>query len=269
MLRSLKELEKYTVTATDGDVGKVVNFLFDDEGWAVRHLVVQTGGFFNERYVLISPISFREIDWAAQSFHVALTKDKIKNAPGIDSDRPVSRQHEQDYYRYYGYPHYWGYMGPWGNGCYPALLRSGPASSTLKEQAADQDLGDSHLRSAKEVRGYGIQGSDGAIGFVEDFIVDDETWEVRYLVVDTSHWWWGQRVLVAPRWTSQVSWTQRKVFANLSREAIKNGPSWDPNSVIRREYEARLHDYYGLRGYWVQATKDAGPHLEQEGHPRG
>jgi hypothetical protein len=135
MLRSLKELEKYTVTATDGDVGKVVNFLFDDERWALRHLVVQTGGFFNERYVLISPISFREIDWAAQSFHVALTKDKIKNAPGIDTDRPVSRQREQDYYRYYGYSQYWGYMGPWGSGCYPALLRSGPASSTLNDQA--------------------------------------------------------------------------------------------------------------------------------------
>ena len=43
MLRSLKELEHYAVSATDGDVGTVVNFLFDDEHWAVRHLVVDPG----------------------------------------------------------------------------------------------------------------------------------------------------------------------------------------------------------------------------------
>jgi hypothetical protein len=112
-----------------------------------------------------------------------------------------------------------------------------------------------HLRSANEVRGYGIQGSDDAIGFVEDFIIDDETWEVRYLVVDTSHWWWGRKVLVAPGWASSVSWTQRKVFVNMTQEAIRSSPSWEPNSAIRREYEARLHNYYGLRGYWGEATQ--------------
>jgi hypothetical protein len=269
MLRSLKELERYTVTAVDGDVGSVVNFLIDDERWAVRHLVVETSGFFNGRRVLISPISFRDVDWATQTFHLALTKDKIKNGPSVDTDRPVSRQHEREYYQYYGYPYYWGYMGvgAWGIGSYPAVLGSGPTTSARPE-AADKDSGDVHLRSAKEVRGYHIQGSDDAIGFVEDFIIDDKTWEARYLVVDTSHWWWGRRVLVAPRWASRVSWTQRKVFVNLSREAIRSSPSWEPDSVIRREYEARLHDYYGLRGYWGEDTGDAErPHREVGRHP--
>jgi hypothetical protein len=244
MLRSLKELERYTVTATDGDVGTVVNFLFDDERWAIRHLVVETGDFFNERRVLISPISFRDVDWAMRTFRLALTKDKVKNSPSVDVDQPVSRQHEREYYQYYGYPYYWGYMGEgaWGAGCYPALLWSVPAPGAASENA-DHVPGAAHLRSAKEVRGYHIQGSDDSIGFVEDFIVDDETWEVRYMVVDTSHWWWGRKVLVAPHWTSRVSWAERKVIVNLTREAIKRGPSWEPNSVIRRDYEARLHDY--------------------------
>ena len=267
MLRSLKELEHYKVAATDGDVGSVVNFLFDDERWAIRHLVVQTGGFFDERRVLISPISFREVDWLTQLFHVALTKDKIKNCPSVDVDQPVSRQHERDYYRYYGYPYYWGYVGAWGMGYCPTLLGPGRASDALPDHA-DQDSGDVHLRSANEVRDYHIQGSDDAVGFVDDFIIDDDTWEVRYLVVDTSHWWWGHKVLVAPRWTTDVSWTQRKVFVNLSREEIKSSPSWDPNSVIRREYEARLHAHYGLGGYWVEDAREDHAQSHAESHPR-
>src|SRR3989339_1019822 len=104
MLRSLKDLERYTVRATDGDIGSVVNFLLDDERWIVRYLVVQAGGslFLNGRMVLISPISFRQADWSTQYFHLALTMDKVKNSPSIDVDEPVSRQHERIYYRYYG-----------------------------------------------------------------------------------------------------------------------------------------------------------------------
>ena len=220
MLRSLKELESYTVRALDGDVGKVVNFLFDDERWAIRYLVVQTGGFFQERQVLISPISFREVDWSMQRFQLGLTKDKIKHSPRVDADRPVSRQHERDYYQFYGYPCYWGSMGVGGMGYQPSLLGSGRARDALPEHS-DEEAGDAHLRSVKEVCGYHVQGSDEAIGFIADFIVDDETWDVRYLVIDTGHWWWGHKVLVAPRWASRISWEQKKVFVNLSRDASR------------------------------------------------
>ena len=252
MLRSLDELEHYTVSATDGEVGSIVDFLFDDERWAVRYLVVQTGGLLRDRRVLISPISFGAVDWSTQRFHLALSMDKIKNSPSIDVDQPVSRRHERGFHGYYGYPYYWGYMGVWGAGYCPALLGSGPGSDVLPEHG-DQDSGDVHLRSYKEVRGYHIQGSDDGIGFVADFMVDDETWEARYLVVDTSHWWWGHKVLVAPRWARTVSWAQKKVFVNLSRGDVEKSPSWEPTSVIRREYEARLHDFYGLQGYWGES----------------
>ena len=118
---------------------------------------------------------------------------EIKNSPSIDVDRPVSRQHEREYYGYYGYPYYWGYMAPWGASAYPALLAAGKRTERPVERADDKTSGDIHLRSANEVRGYHIQGSDGAIGHIEDFIVDDESWEVRYLVVDTKNWWFGKK----------------------------------------------------------------------------
>ena len=112
MLRSLKNLERYKVSATDGDIGSVVNFLIDDTRWTVRYLVVDTGGFFGGRQVLVTPISFHQVDYSEERFRLSLTMDKIKNSPSIDLDRPVSRQAERDYYGYYGYPYYWGYGYP-------------------------------------------------------------------------------------------------------------------------------------------------------------
>lgn len=251
MLRSLKDLEGYKVTATDGDVGKVVNFLFDDERWTIRYLVVDTDGVLDARRVLISPISFRRAEWAPRRFHLALTMDKIRNSPGVDTDQPVSRQHEQDYSTYYGYSYYWGFPGVWGMGADPGQLGASLASEPQIGIAPPSELpGGRHLRSAREVRGYHIQGSDDAIGHVEDYIVDDETWAIRYLVVDTSNWWFGKKVLVSPRWASRISWEDSKVHVDLSRQAIQNAPEWTATAPINREYETRLYDYHGRPVYW-------------------
>ncbi len=250
MLRSLKELEGYIVHATDGDIGNVVNFLLDDEHWTVRYLVVQTGGpiLLYGRDVLISPISFRQADWSTQRFHLALTMDKVKSSPSIDVDKPISRQHERDYYRYYGYPYYWGYSGLWGMGTDPGMLAASKWSDVPAEPA--DAPGDVHLRSARELRGYHIQGSDAAIGHVEDFIVDDASFEIRYLVIDTSNWWIGKKVLVAPLWASRVSWSENKVYVDMSRQAVKKSPEWNAGAAVNREYETRLYDYYGRPIYW-------------------
>jgi hypothetical protein len=239
----------YTVDATDGEIGKVHDFLFDDERWTVRYLVVQAGGFFDDRRVLISPVSFRDVLWFDRRFRLDLTRDKVKHSPGVDTDQPVSRRRERDYYGYYGYPCYWGTTGVWGAGYYPGSLRTASPVEAVPE-AVLRDSGNAHLRSAAAVEGYGIQGSDDGIGFVKDLIVDDETWQVRYLVVDTSHWWWGQKVLVAPNWATRISWADRKISVNLSREAIKSSPPWD-GSTVHREYEVRLHDYHQQAGYWA------------------
>lgn len=250
MLRSLKDLERYTVSASDGDIGSVVNFLVDDERWGIRHLVVETGGFFGERRVLISPISFGKADWATHRFHVALTREKVKNSPNVDLDKPVSRQHEADYYGYYGYPYYWGYPGVWGMGAYPGLLAARGVNGVPRKPQTAVAPADAHLRSASELRGYHIQGTDQEIGHLDDFIVDDETWQVRYLVIDTSNWWFGKKVLVAPHWARSISWEERVVHVDMSRDAIKNSPEWNPKAGINRKYELELHDYYGRPVYW-------------------
>jgi PRC-barrel domain len=257
MLRSLKDLERYTVNATDGEIGSVVTFLLDDQQWVVRYLVVEAVSFLDGRQVLVSPISFREAQWSTRRFHLALTMDRVRNSPSIDLDEPVSRQQEREYSRYYGYPYYWGYSGLWGMGASPGLLA---ADRWIEAPVdfVDKTSGDVHLRSAREVLGYHIQGSDAAIGHVEDFIVDDETWEVRYLVIDTSNWWFGKKVFVAPHWASRISWGERKVYMNMSREAIKRCPEWNATAAINREFEARLYDYYGRPVYWSGS-----------GHPEG
>lgn len=266
MLRSLKDLERYKVSATDGDIGDVVNFLLDDERWVVRYLVVLTSGLFDGSQVLVSPVSFRHVDWSTQRFELALSKDKVRGSPSVDTDKPVSRQHEWEYFRYYQYPYYWENSGLWGNQAHPEFLATGGW-----KDAPVENPGDVHLRSAKEVRGYHIQGTDDPIGHVADFIVDDETWEVRYLVVDTSNWWLGKKVLVAPKWASRVSWEENKVYVNLTREAIKNCPKWDATAAINREYEVRLYDYYGRPSYWdgsdlpVEATRAHDSSADPEG----
>ncbi len=248
MLRSLKDLEHYQVSATDGDIGHVVNFLFDDERWVIRYLVVSTRGLLGGHHVLISPISFREVEWLTQRFHVALTMDKIKDSPSIDVDKPVSRQHEREYHAYFGYPYYWVASGLWGTSAYSGML---PIGVGLESPfAVPEEYGDIHLRSVNEVRGYHIQGIDNAIGHVEDFIVDDQTWEVRYLVIDTSNWWFGKRVLVSPHWANRVSWETRKVHVDLSRQEIQDSPEWKPTANIDRDYEDRLHKHYGHQTYW-------------------
>ena len=246
MLRSLKDLEGYMVTASDGDIGSVADFLLDDERWVVRYLVVQTGGFLSleGRQVLISPISFREADWSSRRFRLALTSEKVKSGPSVDVDNPVSRQYEQTYNGYYGYPRYWEYDGFWGMGAHPSALSTGMWNEASPARS-NKPSGDAHLHSDKEIRGYHIQGSDEAIGHIRDCIVDDETWKVRYLVIDTSNWWLGKSVLLAPHWASRISWIERKVFVDLSRQKIKDSPEWKPGTGVNREYETRLYDYYG------------------------
>jgi sporulation protein YlmC with PRC-barrel domain len=254
MLRSVKDFEGYQVHATDGVIGTVSDCYFDDEHWAVRYLVVETGTFFSERKVLISPISFRHADPSTRQFHLALTQAKVKGSPGIELEKPISRQHERDYFRYYGWPYYWGYGGGgiWGGAVYPTML----AAQTWSEQPhAKQEGDDPHLRSAHEVVGYRIRGTDGEIGHVADLIVDDETWAIRYLVVDTRNWWLDNKVLVAPRWAERISWADHEVRLDLTRQKIKDSPAWSADLPVNREYEVRLYDYYGRPVYWQDEVK--------------
>lgn len=257
MLRDASELKGYTIKATDGDIGEAVQFFFDDEKWTIRYLVADTGGWLTGRRVLISPAALGRVDWNSRTLNVNMTRERVENSPGIDTDRPVSRQHETEYYNYYGYPYYWSGPYVWGPVAYPAYPPVAPAApagtpSAVEREAAEAKRreDDVHLRSTQEVTNYYIEASDGDIGHVEDFLIDDQSWTIRYIIVDTRNWWPGKKVLVSPEWVRSVSWNDLRVYVDLSRDKIKNAPEYDPSLPLTRDYEARLYNHYGRSEYW-------------------
>jgi len=265
MLHQTKDLQDLAIVATDGAIGDVEDFYFDDEAWAIRYLVVEAGSWLSSRKVLISPIAAGKPDWEHKKLPVSLTREQVKSSPDIDTKMPVTRQHETDYLDYYSYPYYWGGIGLWGRGGYPNMLMPGYAgygSATAARAEVDaaqartearQRDNDPHLRSCKAVVGYHIEASDGEIGHVQGMLVDDESWAIRYLVLSTSNWWLGHDVLVAPQWIKSVSWAEQTVTVDLTRDALKRAPTYDPALPLAREMEIAVYKHYGRAGYWSGA----------------
>jgi len=251
MLRSVKELIGYELQAKDGAIGRCKDFLFDDERWTIRYLVAETGSWLTGRKVLISPVSLGKPDWPSRLFPVELTKKQIEDSPGLDADAPVSRQYELKWNVYFGLPAYWAGPDIWGAGPYPSTLLMREPKPAATGTAPEEVPEESHLRSFKEVTGYYLRAADGEIGYVEDFIVDEALWLLRYMVVDTRNLLPGRKVLVAPTWVKSVDWHNRHVTVDLTVEAVKNSPEYDPAAPVNREYETRLYDYYGRPYYWL------------------
>lgn len=248
LLRSIDDLTGYGIVARDGEIGSAADYYFDDQSWTIRYLIADTGGWLFGRRVLISPMAFEKADWENKKLYLSLTKQQIEDSPGIDQDEPVSRQFEERYYRYYGWAPYWGGSGLWGAGYYPTAVPFGYYAPAVGKEEKDtpenKETGDPNLRSAKEVIGYTIMGTDDSIGNVRDFIVSDHSWEIQWIVVDTSPWWFGGNVLIHPGSIREVSWENKSVYVNLTRAQIKNSPEWNRNKPISQEYNARLLAYY-------------------------
>jgi len=254
MLRSIQSLEGFAIGATDGTIGKVKDFYFDDEAWVIRYLVVDTSSWLGGREVLVSPYSLGKPEWAESLLPANVSKNQVKESPSIESDRPVSRQYEKNYLGYYGYPYYWGGTSLWAGNYYPGfdLLEHGRDYNGymgfLKNPSADD--GDPHLRSCNAVKGYHIHATDGEIGHVDGFLVDDFTWSIRYMVVNTSNWWSGHRVLLSPEWIQRVSWAESRVDVALERQSIKEAPAYHEDEPLNRDAEMETYNHYGRKIYW-------------------
>jgi len=274
MLRDVKDMVGFAIEATDGALGHVKDFYFDDEVWVIRYLVVETGTWLLGRQVLISPYSMGEPNWRADRLPVRLTREQVRASPSIDTDKPVSRQYELNFGGYFGYPNYWGSTGLWGSGFYPWTMYTGMgngrvASERLAEQmpvhrsqhaATVSGNDDPHLRSCEAVIGYHIHARDGEIGHVLGMLVDEKSWAIRYLVINTSNWWLGHVVLVAPEWITAVSWAEGTVGVDLTRQAIKEAPRWDSSLLPDRPQEALVYQHYGRKGYWEYEKLSSLPH---------
>jgi len=236
----------YDIHATDGPIGSLDDLLFDDADWTIRWAVIDTGTWLPGRRVLLPLAALgRPQD---RSFAVDATRERVENAPGLDSDAPVSRQLETEIHAHYSWPPYWDpnysfSLGPTGAG--------GVVDRPAVDVAPDAvPAGDPHLRSTNEVTGYYVHANDGDIGHVEDFAIQEDSSIIRYLMVDTRNWWPGKVVLIAPNWLRKISWAERMVYIDLSREQIRNSPEYDPAAGIGRQYEESLHGHYGYPAYW-------------------
>ena len=249
MKRSIKSLMGYSMKETDGDIGEVEEFYFDDKTWTIRYLIVKTGNWLSGRKVLISPDVLKKPNWEKEEFPVNLTKEQIENSPDIDTDKPVSRQQEEQLSSYYPWNTYWGNEpdehGAGIFGMMPSELYESEIGEAETINYGLQPEGDRHLRSTEEVHGYTIHATDGEIGKVVDYIVDDTNWRIVFLVVETGGFLNSDKVLLSTNWITQVNWDNSIVVVNISTDEIRNSPEYDESQPVNVVYEQRLFDYYG------------------------
>lgn len=261
MLRPFDELRRYTIGAVDGDIGSVQDAYFDDASWTIRYLVVDTGSWLPGRQVLLSPRALTAIDPTGERIATNLTTQQVRDAPAVDTARPVSRQHEAELGSYYGHPAYWAGPYRWGLTPYPfATASPPPRPSEMAARGAEERRPDPHLRSVREVHGYGLAATDGSLGHVEDVLVDEASWAIRYFVVDPRSWWPGPHVVLPTEWITAVSWPERAVHVDVTREAVRSAPQYVPpdeappadvpRGPLSRDDERRLYGHYGREGYW-------------------
>lgn len=233
MKRSVNSLIDYTISAKDGELGKVSEFYFDDQTWTIRYLVVNTGTWLAERKVLIPHSAVGLTDWKSETFQVNLTMDQVRSSPDIGTKKTVSRENEMELFNHYGLQGYWGDIFNHGNvGIlpYPAMTNNTETENNSEHSKTPKVV--PHLRSTKIVEGYNIQSNDGEIGHVENYLIDDEKWNLVFFIVDTKNWLPGRKVQISPNWIKQIDWKEEKVYVNLSKESIKNSPEFDPDGLI-------------------------------------
>ena len=219
MLQNIKELYGDKLAASDGEIGHVQDFYFDDKTWVIRYLVADTGDWLGGRQVLLSPHAFGRVDRDGKTFAVNLTRQQIEASPSIERHKPVSRQYEIEYYQYYGWPAYWNGAGMWGFGGYPVLLA--PTQDEMEAHLQFQHRAEKHLQSAKAVTGYAIHATDGQLGTVSGFRVDDRSWAVGELAVEAGHWYAGKEILIPTRKVSRISYETSEVFVDLSKADLE------------------------------------------------
>ncbi len=244
-MRSLKGLVGYEVRAQDSNIGTLKDFYFDDFYWVIRYLVSNFGDQEPGRVVLISPASVLQPNDAEKVIPTQLSIDQVEKSPLIEQDMPVSRQYEITLHQHYQWPFYW--VG--------GSVTTYPLAELAEEMREAQtprteEIQEARLESFDQVKGFGIRARDGEIGHLWDFVIDDSSWKVLYMVVDTGNWLPGRKVLVSLNWVEKFDWEDQAIQVDLSKETIQNSPLYDETMPINREYEESLYTYYGRKKYW-------------------
>jgi sporulation protein YlmC with PRC-barrel domain len=235
MLMSLEELAGFSMRAKDGEIGKVNDFYFDEKEWTVRYLVDKTGFWLSRRQVIISPACIDKIDLENKQIITFLTRDQVEHSPRIDLGKPLARDDEEKIINYYRWPDYTSLTKDW---------------MQWRDMEADRQATGPNLHSSQTVKGYHIMTAEGELGFVENLIVDDKSWTIRYLVIDAVYGLDGKKILVAPDWIDAISWSERYMAVKIEKEKMRACPNFDLSIPIRREYEELLYEHYECKKYW-------------------
>lgn len=233
-LYKLKNISGFKLHAIDGEIGHLVEILFDDQTWTIRYFVVSTSNWFSNEKVLVSPTFVNEVDEENKQLIINLSLEEIKNCPPLDSEKPVSMHYEEQYYRYFNWEPYWT-NSPFFN-----------VQPYLDEDYLDSDEQPEHphLRSSNEISSYVIHASDGDIGEAKDFIIQEPEWLITYLEIDTHRWIPGKHVLISPNWVEDIDWKKQQVDINLSCKMIDTAPEYDPTIPITLGDEQNLYLHY-------------------------
>lgn len=234
MFQSFKKILNSALHAQDGKIGHLDDLLFDDEKWIVRYLVVKTGGLLNHERVLISPLGIATLDWPNQAVKLNLTRKKIEASPKVDTELPVFRQMEKSYFDYNGWPYYWDDVGIWGIDPSNFITAGGQSSAQPGDSRGKIDGADPHLRSCRIVDHYSIEAEGTRFGHVIDFLIDDTTWEIKFLLVDSRTWWPSRPVMIDPKWVHSVDWFVKCIKVRKSKKEIESSPEFKSEEFIGR-----------------------------------
>lgn len=240
MLYLLPDLEKYTVNAADGYVGKVKDFYFDDRTWKLRFVVVETGIWLKNRKVLVPASAVKTVGSDDKCLSLDLSMYDVKNGPSIDGELSLTPQTEIDYLSYYGYSFYRGTTEAHG---FDKDEAAKLAEIFASVDAVRRTYGDRHLRSCKEMINYDIEASDNQAGYLQSMVFDDKDWSITHLLVNTINWGLGQQVLVQPGVIKDVSWGDARIYLNVQHQAIQDSPIFDADTLgSLSETESYLHE---------------------------
>ena len=238
MLHALNDLEGFTVNASDGYIGKVKDFYFDDRTWLIRHLVAETGIWLKNRNVLLKPAAIKYLDQETKTITLDISMYEVRSGSGFDKNLVVSPQTEIDYLSYYGYSFYRGMTDIEGQDDEQKVAETFAAIDAVRRM-----YGDRHLRSCKEIINYNIEATDSEVGHLQGMLFDEDTWSVRYLMVNTSNWWLGHQVLIEPQMIKDISWGDARIYVDMLRQQVQDSPIFDPDApnTYERGMDVHLH----------------------------
>jgi len=248
MLRSILSLRNFTMSATDGEIGKVKDFYFDDHTWTLRYLVVETGSWLVGRKVLISTTALHAPDWDSHTFPVNLTKEQIKHSPDIDTEKPVTRQHEMELTNHYSWPWQGGGIGFMTTGMVGGVIAPDVplddriADETRHHESANRS--EKHLRSFKQLSGFELRSTDENLGEVHDFLLNDTDWTLPYLIIEAGNWYSGKKIVAPTRFIDNVEWESSSIYFMQSSKWLKGLPEFDYSHMDEEDYIKSFENSY-------------------------